>query len=173
MLDNRVDKNRMDEINYLSPEEVGKMFRASKWTVRRWIDAGRLPAVRLGRRLLVPAEAVDKLVEQQLSPTDLPESSYVTHSIVREPAPPRYDYFQNSFGTAELSKLSGVIITTLRAGGWPYDTFELKREGVKRIILGEETAPPAIWRYLCAGIERLSAAVPVEQNVEEIKQTKK
>ena len=161
----------MDEIKYLSPEEVGKMFRASKSTVRRWVEAGRLPAVRLGRRLLIPADAVDKLVEQQLSPSDLQEPSYVTHSIVREPAP-RYDYFENSFSTPELSKLSGVIITTLRTGGWPYDTFELKKEGVKRIILGDKTAPPAIWRYLCAGIERLLARVP-EQNVEEIKQTKK
>src|SRR4249919_1790007 len=108
----------MDEIKYLSPEEVGKMFRASKWTVRRWVDAGRLPAVRLGRRLLIPAEAVEKLVEQQLSPSDLQEPSYATYSIVRGPTP-RYDYFENSFSAAELSKLSGIIITALRAGGWP------------------------------------------------------
>src|SRR4051794_20257524 len=126
------------------------MVRASKWTVRRWVDAGRLPAVRLGRRLLIPAEAVEKLVEQQLSPSDVQELSHITQSIVRGPAP-RYDYFENSFTTAELSKLSGIIIAALRAGGWPYDTFELKKEAVKRIIVGEETAPPAIWRYLCAG----------------------
>jgi excisionase family DNA binding protein len=46
---------------YLSPEQVGKMFMASKWTVRRWIEAGRLPAVRVGRRWLIPAEAVEAI----------------------------------------------------------------------------------------------------------------
>lgn len=162
----------MNESNYLSPEEVGKMFRASKSTVRRWVEAGRLPAVRIGRRLLIPAEAVDKLVEQQLSPSDLQEPPFVTHSIVRGPAP-RYDYFENSFGTAELSKLSGIIIAALRAGGWPYDTFELKKEGVTQMIRGEQAAPPAIWRYLCAGIERLSAVVPAAQKAEDTPRTKK
>jgi excisionase family DNA binding protein len=162
----------MDEIKYLSPEEVGKMFRASKWTVRRWVDAGRLPAVRIGRRLLIPAEAVEKLVEQQLSPSDLQEPAHVTYSFTRSPAP-RYDFFENSFSTAEVNKLAGVIIGTLRAGGWPYDTFELKKEGVKRIILGDETAPPALWRYLCAGIERLTPVGPLEQNAEEIERSKK
>jgi excisionase family DNA binding protein len=164
-------EEHMDEVKYLSPDEVGKMFRASKWTVRRWVDAGRLPAVRLGRRLLIPAEAVEKLVEQQLSPSDLKEASHVTLSFVREPTV-RHDYFVNSFGTAELSKLSGVIITTLRAGGWPYDTYELKKEGVKQIILGEKTAPPAIWRYLCSGIEALSAAAVAAKKADEIDRTR-
>jgi|ERR1017187_940787 excisionase family DNA binding protein len=161
----------MNEFNYLSPEEVGKMFRASKSTVRRWVEAGRLPAVRIGRRLLIPTEAVEKLVEQQLSPSDVPESAYVTHSIVRE-RPPLFDNFERSYSNAEVNKLADVIIATLRAGGWPSDTFEVKREGLKLVILGQKTAPPAIWRYLCAGIERLSAAVPVEQNAEEIKRSK-
>jgi len=142
------------------------MFRASKWTVRRWVDAGRLPAVRLGRRVLIPADAVEKMVEQQLSPGDLQERSYLTQAIVRGPAV-QYDYFTNPLSTPELNKLASAVIATLRAGGWPYDTFELKKEGVKQIILGEKTAPPAIWRYLCAGIERLSAVTPTEQNVDE------
>jgi len=128
--------------------------------------------VRIGRRLLIPAEAVEKLVVQQLSPSDLQEPASVTHSIARGPAP-RYDYFENSFSTAEVTKLAGVIIAALRAGGWPYETFELKKEGVKRIILGDEKAPPAIWRYLCTGIERLSAVAPAKQNVEETKRSKK
>jgi hypothetical protein len=126
----------------------------------------------MGRRLLIPAEAVEKLVEQQLSPSDIQDSAHVTYSFARSPAP-RHDYFENSFSTAEVNKLAGVIITALRAGGWPYDTFELKKEGVKRIILGDETAPPAVWRYLCAGFERLSAVVPVKQSAEEIERSKK
>lgn len=170
-------KNRMDERKYLSPEEVGKMFRASKWTVRRWVDAGRLPALRLGRRLLIPAFAVEKLVEEQLSPRDLQDPHYVTlegfqGNIVRGPAP-RPDYIQNPFSPAELTKLADVVIKALMAGGWPYGIFELPNEGVQQIIIGKETAPPMIWRYLCRGIERLLPVVPVEQSAKEIKRSKK
>jgi excisionase family DNA binding protein len=153
----------MDESKYLSPEEVGKMFRASKWTVRRWVEAGRLPAVRVGRRLLIPAEAVKQLVTKQLNPGELKELSYVTQKVVRGPWV-RYDYFENALDQAELSKLSSILIAALKAGGWPYGTFPLKEEGVKQIILGEKTGPPAIWRYLCDGIETLSARASVAQN---------
>jgi excisionase family DNA binding protein len=157
----------MDESKYLSPEEVGKMFRASKWTVRRWVEAGRLPAVRVGRRLLIPAEAVKQLVTKQLNPGELKELSYVTQKVVRGPWV-RYDYFENAFDPAELSKLSSILIAALKAGGWPNDTFPLKEEGVKQIILGEKTGPPAIWRYLCDGIETLSARASAAHKADDI-----
>ena len=156
----------MDESKYLSPEEVGKMFRASKWTVRRWVEAGRLPSVRVGRRLLIPAEAVEQLVEKRVNPSSLKELSFVTYSFDRGPWV-RHDYFENAFSRAELSKLSGIIFAALKAGGWPYGALELKEEGVKQIILGEKTAPPAIWRYLCDGIETLSARAAAAQNADE------
>jgi hypothetical protein len=35
---------------------------------------------------------------------------------------------------------------------------------VKQIILGEKTGPPAIWRYLCDGIETLTARASAAQN---------
>ena len=35
-------------------------------TVYAYIDSGQLPAVRLGRRLLIPREAVERLVERAM-----------------------------------------------------------------------------------------------------------
>ena len=37
----------------------------------------------------------------------------------------------------------------------PPSTIELKKDGLKRIVLGEEKVLPVIWRYLGDGIERL------------------
>lgn len=139
---------------YLSPEEVGKMFRASKWTVRRWVEAGRLPAVRLGRRLLIPGDAVQKLVEAQLSPSDVSETSFQTHRIVRDAAP-NWGYFELPFDEAELDTVVDCLFRMLNKGGWPSDTFALKKSGLKKMVLGEERVPPAIWRYLRDGILQL------------------
>jgi excisionase family DNA binding protein len=157
--------NCMDNSGFLSPEEVGKMFRASKWTVRRWVEAGKLPAVRVGRRLLIPADAVERM-KQLLSPAD------VTYRLVRGPAP-RPDYFAFPMSDVELSKLAGIIISALHSGGWPYDIYELKEEGVKRMLLGEEKVPPAIWRYLCVGIERLRADVSATDIPDELKSSER
>jgi excisionase family DNA binding protein len=139
---------------YLSPEEVGGMFRASRWTVRRWVEAGRLPAIRIGRRLLIPAEAVDKLVRAQQTPNDVENAHYVRLALTRTP-PPRYDYFERSFTETEVDRLVDIILDALRKGGFPEGTFEIKKEGIMRIIHGQETAPAAFWRFLCDGIERM------------------
>jgi hypothetical protein len=78
-------------------------------------------------------------------------------------SPLKYEYFQNPFTQTELDKLVDALTGALRAGGWPYETYELKKDGLKKIILGEEHAPPAVWRYLCAGIEKLVKAQPTLQ----------
>lgn len=44
--------------------EAAAALRISPWTVRRWIYEEKLPAVRLGRRVLVEPEACRKLIQQ-------------------------------------------------------------------------------------------------------------
>ncbi len=44
--------------------EVAAMFRMSRMTVYRAIGSGELPAVRMRGRWLVPAKAIDDLVEE-------------------------------------------------------------------------------------------------------------
>lgn len=43
-----------------TPKEVAEMLKVNERTVRRWIRAGRLPAVRFGRQLRISAEALQK-----------------------------------------------------------------------------------------------------------------
>jgi excisionase family DNA binding protein len=42
--------------------EVSRELRCAASTVRRWVQTGVLPAVRVNRRLLIPAHAVEALV---------------------------------------------------------------------------------------------------------------
>ena len=44
--------------------EVAAMFRMSRMTVYRAIGSGELPAVRMRGKWLVPAKAIDDLVEE-------------------------------------------------------------------------------------------------------------
>lgn len=46
------------EQQYLSVEQVGDMTGMSPWTWRRYASAGIVPSVKLGRRLLIPRQAV-------------------------------------------------------------------------------------------------------------------
>lgn len=48
-----------DLIEYLTPEQVASVLNVHKWTVYREIRAGRIAAIRVGRRLRVhPANVV-------------------------------------------------------------------------------------------------------------------
>lgn len=48
----------------LTLTEAVEELHLSRWTLRRWIEQGRLRAVRLGKRVLVPASEVDRLVRE-------------------------------------------------------------------------------------------------------------
>jgi excisionase family DNA binding protein len=132
----------------LSLDEVAKRFRTTRWTIRRWIAAGKLPAVRIGRSWLVGKDVVERIAAEGISPAD------VKYKIVRGPAP-RFDYFERSVSEQEADKLARILLRTLECGGWPADTFLLKRNALRKIVLGQESAPAAIWRYLADGIIRL------------------
>jgi excisionase family DNA binding protein len=50
---------------FLSPEEFGAAMGVQTETVLSWVKAGQVPAVRLGRRVLIPADALQRLVNRQ------------------------------------------------------------------------------------------------------------
>lgn len=60
----------METPKYITPEDVAKIFLATRWTVIRWIEAGKLPAARVGRRWLIPIEAVAALGQKVRLPDD-------------------------------------------------------------------------------------------------------
>ena len=52
---------------FYSVAEVARMFGLSTMTVYRAIAAGEFPAVRIGRRLVVPARVLEDMAEAALS----------------------------------------------------------------------------------------------------------
>ena len=48
------------------------MLRLNQQTVRNWIDAGSLPAIRVGRRVRIKREDLDRILESGYQGTPLP-----------------------------------------------------------------------------------------------------
>lgn len=61
-----IDKNKMEtnEIIY-TIDEVAKMLRVSYLTVYRWIQAGKLPAIKAGKQYRITKSQLDKFLEIQ------------------------------------------------------------------------------------------------------------
>lgn len=60
--------NHLEQQSFLTPQEVADLLRVSPDTVRRWINAGRLPAYKVGRGLRIKRIDFDSwLSEQQVN----------------------------------------------------------------------------------------------------------
>jgi excisionase family DNA binding protein len=53
------DAGRLGELKFLTVAEVAALMRVSKMTVYRLVNTGTLPAVRVGRSVRVPEQAVN------------------------------------------------------------------------------------------------------------------
>lgn len=51
---------------FLEADEVAALFHIHVYTVYRYIRRGRLPAIRSGRRFLIPAAALERLAEEAM-----------------------------------------------------------------------------------------------------------
>jgi excisionase family DNA binding protein len=49
--------------SFLTVAEVAEWFKVNQQTVRNWIDQGRLPAVRVGRRVRIRRSDFDRILE--------------------------------------------------------------------------------------------------------------
>lgn len=56
----------------LTVAEVAEKLRLNQQTVRNWIDAGSLPAIRVGRRVRIKREDLDRILESGYQGTPLP-----------------------------------------------------------------------------------------------------
>ncbi|MFB9165248.1 helix-turn-helix domain-containing protein [Arthrobacter psychrochitiniphilus] len=54
-----MQESNLQDVNFLTVQEVAELMRVSKMTVYRMVHAGELPAVRFGRSYRVPASAVE------------------------------------------------------------------------------------------------------------------
>ncbi len=56
----------------LAIQTVAERLGVTHWTVRTWLKQGRLGYTKVGRRLLVRADAVEALLEQNNTPASRP-----------------------------------------------------------------------------------------------------
>ena len=52
---------------FMTVAEVAAILKLNQQTVRNWIDAGTLPAVRIGRRVRIKRSDFDRVVEASYS----------------------------------------------------------------------------------------------------------
>jgi excisionase family DNA binding protein len=53
---------------YLGVAEAEAMTNVSRWTWRRWAYDGKVSSVKLGKRLLIPASEISRLVAENMRP---------------------------------------------------------------------------------------------------------
>jgi len=53
----------MDE--YYSPKEIATLLKVNVITVRRWIDKGKLPAIKLDKDFRITKKDLDNFLEQR------------------------------------------------------------------------------------------------------------
>jgi len=66
-------------MDLLTVRETAAMLKVNPMTIRRYIRAGRLPAVRVGRQIRIERAAAEALAEPVKSPTARPREPYVFH----------------------------------------------------------------------------------------------
>ncbi|MCC7015526.1 MAG: helix-turn-helix domain-containing protein [Planctomycetes bacterium] len=63
---------------FIRAGDFARRVGVTKPTVNRWVRLGLLPAVRLGRRVLIPSDALQRLLQRQRSQADASESAITT-----------------------------------------------------------------------------------------------
>jgi excisionase family DNA binding protein len=69
---------------FLTVAEVAATLKLNGQTIRNWIDAGKLPAVRIGRRVRVLRRDLDELIEGGRTtshPAELPDPHEDAHQF--------------------------------------------------------------------------------------------
>lgn len=62
-----MESNPLPDKFYFRPDEVAKLFCVSTRAVYRWIDEGKLEAVRIaGSTIRIPREALQEIIEEKV-----------------------------------------------------------------------------------------------------------
>lgn len=71
-------ENTLPTISWLTVVEVAEFLRVSKMTVYRWIKAGELPAIKVGRSFRVDEKHVQAVHRGELVIGETPQWSRIT-----------------------------------------------------------------------------------------------
>lgn len=73
-------------MDLLTVDETARLLKVNRITVRRFIASGRLPAVRVGRRVRIRADAVEAVLAP-VAPRLDPGAAGLVHSLFPSPSP--------------------------------------------------------------------------------------
>jgi excisionase family DNA binding protein len=63
------ETKRKMKAEYLGVAEAESMTGVSRWTWRRWAYDGKIASVKLGKRLVIPASEIERLVAENTRPS--------------------------------------------------------------------------------------------------------
>ena len=62
------ETKRKMKVEYVGVIEAESITGVSRWTWRRWAYDGKIASVKLGKRLVIPASEIERLVVQNTRP---------------------------------------------------------------------------------------------------------
>ena len=62
------ETSRKIKAEYLGVTEAESMTGVSRWTWRRWAYDGKIASVKLGKRLVIPASEIERLIAKNTRP---------------------------------------------------------------------------------------------------------
>ena len=120
------------EKTFLTVAETCDLARISRTTLWRWIETGLLPARKVGRRVLIPKEEVDRLLSAK---------HVFSRGRASNPA-----WFENV--NPEAAEYGAELIAqVLRASG-----LQVSPAGLQPILRGDELPTPIFWNALITGL---------------------
>ncbi len=85
---------------FLTVAEAAGRLRVNERTIRRWIDAGELPAVRRGRVIRIPAAALEPILQVALA-------AVAPRATVTRRRPPTGEFAQLARGSTLADRSAG------------------------------------------------------------------
>ena len=63
-----VSREQRQMLGAVSIDQAAELVSLSKWTVRKYVQEGRIQAIRAGRRILIPMESMEKFITEGTGP---------------------------------------------------------------------------------------------------------
>lgn len=147
---------------FLSLDQAAERLGITRWTATRWIEEGKLPAIRIGRRWLIATSKIPELLQIEV----MGKHAAVERRgfEISSDLPVNYAWLK-PISDEELEQFVQKVAELLSGGGAP-----VVAEGLRPIILGDEPAAPVFWRYLLAGIRRKTEPPAIVINKEAIEE---
>jgi excisionase family DNA binding protein len=89
---------------YLTVKEIAEHLKLNQQTLRNWIDAGSLPAVRIGRRVRVRRTDLDRILAQSTTAAPEPPPSPVAPHEALEPLAQALERSQRLLGRRSAAR---------------------------------------------------------------------